>query len=139
MITITRQLARQLRAVFRRSVLGIDHKGPIPPLVLHGEGQRLRAQYQYHELAVEYVEPCSHRQLDSIPVPLEALADVEGSDDGAVVLESFEPDKTVVRWQDRGISQVRQYEVAALWQDCTVPRNPDSLDQSLRRRAVSAG
>ncbi len=124
MITITRQLARQLRAVFRRSVLGIDHKGPIPPLVLHGEGQRLRAQYQYHELAVEYVEPCSHRQLDSIPVPLEALADVEGSDDGAVVLESFEPDKTVVRWQDRGISQVRQYEVAPFGKIAPFPETP---------------
>ena len=124
MITITRHAARRLRTVFRRSVLGISHKGLIPPLVLHAEGQHLRAQYCYHDLAVEYVEPVSLRQLDSIPVPLEALADVEGRDESAVVLESVEPDKIIVRWQDRGIPQTREYPVTPFGKIAPFPETP---------------
>jgi hypothetical protein len=63
LITITRHAARRLRAVFRRSLLGITHKGMIPPPVLHAEDQHLRAQYRYHDLAVEYVAPGCQRQL----------------------------------------------------------------------------
>jgi hypothetical protein len=74
LITITRRMARRLRAVFRRSVLGINHKGEIPPLVLHAENQCLRAQYRYHDLAVEYVEPAGVRHLDSILVPRSELS-----------------------------------------------------------------
>src|SRR3954453_3411181 len=81
LITITRHAARRLRAMFRRSVLGITHRGALPPLVLHAEAQQLRAQYRYHDLAIEYVEPVGHRLLDSIPVPLDALAEVEGRDE----------------------------------------------------------
>jgi hypothetical protein len=35
----------------------------IPPLVLHAENQHLRAQYRYHDPAVENVAPGCHRQL----------------------------------------------------------------------------
>jgi hypothetical protein len=47
MIALTRHQARRLRAVFRRSVLAISHRGIIPPLVLRAEGMQLRAQYRY--------------------------------------------------------------------------------------------
>jgi hypothetical protein len=58
MITITRRQARRLRGIFRRSVLGIGHRGTIPPLMLHAEGTQLRAQYRYAPvLAVEHVGP----------------------------------------------------------------------------------
>ncbi|MGO9598331.1 MAG: hypothetical protein ACLP7Q_10105 [Isosphaeraceae bacterium] len=124
MISITRHAARRLRAVFRRSVLGISHKGLSPPLVLHAEGQRLRAQYQYHDLAVEYTEPGSLRQLDSIPVPLEALADIEGRDNSPVVLEAVEPDRTIVRWQDRGIPRTRAYPVTPFGKIAPFPETP---------------
>ena len=94
MITIDRRLARRLRVAFRRHVLGIAHKGPIPPLVLHAEARQLRAQYRYAELAVEYVEPGGPRPLDSVPVPLEALAEVEVRDDSPERLR---------RWQALGL------------------------------------
>ena len=99
-ITITRHLARRLHAVLRRSVLGISQRGLIPPLVLHAEGQHLRAQFRYHDLAVEHVAPGSLRRLDSIPVPLEVLTEVECRDDSTVEIESVEPDRIIVRWQD---------------------------------------
>ena len=80
MITITRQCARRLRAVCRRNGLGIRHRGKISPLCLHAESAQLRAHYRYRDLAVECVEPIAPHPLDSIPTPLEALADVEGRD-----------------------------------------------------------
>ena len=43
MITLTRSQVRRLRSVFRRSTLGIHHKGTIPPLVLRADGGQLRA------------------------------------------------------------------------------------------------
>ena len=103
---------------------GDPPQGQIPPLVLHAEGTHLRAQYRYHDLAVEYVADGCHRQLDSLPVPLEALAEVEGRDDSPVVLESIEPDRTVIRWEDHGIPRTREHPVIALRQDRALPRDP---------------
>ncbi len=80
MITLTRNQVRRLRQVFRRSVLGITHKGTIPPLVLRAEGAQLRAHYRYRDLAVECVEPGGYRPSTSLAIPLDALADFEGSE-----------------------------------------------------------
>jgi hypothetical protein len=124
LITTTRNAVKRLRAVYRRSALGITHKGAIPPLVLHAEGRQLRAQYRYEGLAVEHVEPGGARQLDSIPVPLEALADVEGRDDGPVEIESVGPDKTTVRWRDRGIPRSREYPVTPFGRIAVFPATP---------------
>jgi hypothetical protein len=88
----------------------------------------------YHELAVEYVEPGGFRQLDSIPVPLEALADIEGRDDSSVVLEAVEPDRTIVRWQDRGIPRTREYAVTLFGKIAAFPDAPAAWTRSRPRR-----
>ena len=111
MITLTRSQVRRLRVAFRRSALGIAHRGIVSELVLRAEGGQLRAQHRYCDLAVEYVEPGSYRPAMSIAIPLDALADFEGSADTPVVLESVAPDRTVVRWEDRGIPQSREYSL----------------------------
>ncbi len=102
MITLTRNQVRRLRGVFRRSVLGINQRGPIPPLVFHAEGGQLRAHHRYRDLVVEHVEPGSYRPAASLAIPLDDLADCEGSKDSPVVLEAAAADRTVVRWEDRG-------------------------------------
>ena len=79
MITLTRNQVRRLRVAFRRSALGINHRGTVPPLVLRAEGAQLPAQYRYRDLAVDHVEPGSYRPAMSIAIPLDALADFEGS------------------------------------------------------------
>ena len=79
MITLTRSQVRRLRSVFRRSALGITHRGIIPALVLRADGGQLRAQYRYRDLAVEYVEPGNHRPAATVAIPLDALADFEGA------------------------------------------------------------
>jgi hypothetical protein len=126
LVNITRHAARRLRAILRRSVLGITHRGPIPPLVLHAESQHLRAQYRYQGLAVEYVEANGHHVLDSIPVPLDALAEIEGRDETPVVIEAAEPDRTIIRWQDHGIPQIREYEVTPFGKIEPFPDTPTS-------------
>src|SRR4051794_28601359 len=110
MTTITRRQARRLRAVFRRSALGIGHRGAVPPLVLRAGGAQLRAQHRYAALAVEHVEhvgPGTFGPDEAVALPLEALAEIEGRDDSPVVLEAVAPDRTVARWQDHAVPQCR--------------------------------
>jgi hypothetical protein len=110
-ITLCRSQVRRFRQVFRRSILGITNRGIVPPLVLRAEGAQLRAQHRYHELTVELVEPGSYRPMISIAIPLDALADFEGRNESPVVLEVATPNRTIVRWEDRGIPQSREYDV----------------------------
>ena len=130
LITITRRKARTLRSIFRRATLGIRHRSPIPPLLLHAEGTRLRARYQHDSLAVEYVEPGCYRPLDSIPVPLDVLGDIEGRDDSPVVFEAAEPDRTVIRWQDHGIPQVRECPVTPFGNIAPFPETPTAWTEA---------
>ena len=111
MITLTRSQVRRLRAAFRRSILGISHRGIVSELVLRAEGSQLRAQHRYCDLAVECVETGNYRPVTSLAIPLDALADFEGAAETPVTLESAAPDRTVVRWEDRGIPQSREYSL----------------------------
>jgi hypothetical protein len=141
MIRLTRDQVRRLRSVFRRWVLGITHRGPIPPLVLRAEGTHLRAQYRYHHLAVEHVEAGSYQPAMSIAIPLDALADFEGRDDSPVILEAPGPDRTVVRWEDRAIPQSREYDVTPIDRLGEMPQGPAtwvSLSADLLRALAEA-
>jgi hypothetical protein len=114
MITLSRRQARRLRAVFRRSVLGITNRGHVPPLVLRADpGAGLRVRHHQPHLAVECLLPNAVESGESLAVPLEALADVEGRADSPVVLEAVASNRTVARWEDRGIPQVCEYAVPA--------------------------
>ena len=126
MITLTRGQVRRLRSVFRRSTLGIHHKGAIPPLVLRADGGQLRAHYRYRDLAVAHVEPGGDRPAAAVAIPLDALADFEGSGDTPVVLEPVDPGRTAVRWQDRGIPQAREYDVTPVESTGVMPEPPTS-------------
>ena len=114
MITFTRRQARGLRGVFRRSVLGLTQRGPAPLLFLRADGGLLRAHYRYGALAVEYAAACDSRSEGMVTLPLDALAEFEGRDETAVALEATAPERTAVRWADRGIPQAREYTVPAL-------------------------
>ncbi len=112
MITITRRQARRLRAVFRRHALGIAHRGSVPPLVFRADPDAgLRVRHLLPDLAVECLLPGTDRPEEMIALPLDALADFEGKDDVAVILEAPTPGRTVVRWGDRGIPQSREYAI----------------------------
>jgi hypothetical protein len=128
MITITRCQVRGLRAIFRRHVLGISHRGSIPPLVFRAENTQLRAQYRYAALAIEHVEDGNFRPTETIALPLDALSDIEGRDDTPVIVEAIQPDATVVRWQDHGIPQTREYTVPTLESLAAFPEPPEKFE-----------
>ena len=75
---------------------------------------------------MEYVEPGAPRQLDSVTLPLEALADFEGRDENPVVLESAGPGMVVARWQDRDIPRSREYPATPFGTIAPVPRRAKS-------------
>ncbi len=129
MITLTRRQARCLRGVFRRHALGITGKGPVPPLVLRSEGSQLRAQHRYAGLAVEHALDADARGPGPVALPLDALADFEGKDDSPVAVVAVSPDRTVVRWADRGIPQTREYAVPALDTLAAFPDPPASWSE----------
>ena len=60
----------------------------------------------------------------SLAIPLDDLADFEGSKDSPVVLEAAAPDRTVVRWEDRAIPQSREYDVTPVDRVGQVPELP---------------
>ena len=92
MITLTRRQARRLRGVFRRSALGIAHRGPIPPLVLRAEGGQLRAQTSVRATWPSSTSsPGLAARPASVALPLDALADFEGRDESPVALEAARP------------------------------------------------
>jgi hypothetical protein len=145
MITLTRRQARGLRGVFRRHHLGIGHKGIIPPLVFRAEQTRLRVHHAYRALAVEHVEDGVYRPHEAIALPLDALADIEGRDDSPITLECVAPDRTVVRWEDRGIPQTRDCTVLPLDRlgpfpepPATFATNPATLLDALAEAARTA-
>ena len=130
MFTLTRRQARRLRAIFRRSVLGIGHRGSIPPLVFRVEGTQVCAHYRYAGLAVDHAFHADGRGPGSIALPLDALADVEGRDEVPVTIEAIAPDKTVAHWSDGGIPQTREYVVPALEELAAFPESPLSWSEA---------
>jgi hypothetical protein len=123
-ITLTRNQVRRLRSVFRRSILGVAHKGPIAAIVFHADGSILRTRFQYRELAIEHVEDSTTTSSDTVALPLDVLADFEGAADSTVTLESIGTNRSIACWQDHGIPQVREYDVPPTDLEAVMPKLP---------------
>jgi hypothetical protein len=125
MITLTRLQIRRLRDVFRRAILGINNRGAVPPIVFRAREGRLRVQHRYRDLAVEHVEAGDDQAGTTVAIPLDAMGDFEGRDESPVVLEPIAADCTLVRWEDRGFPQSREYDVStAIGQSDAMPDPP---------------
>ena len=107
MITISRSLARQLRAVFRRA--GLKPRGTLSPpvsFVAGAEGLRIRAMSP--DVAVEYHLPGEY-PVDELTVALELLDDCQGKRDEPVTLESHPKKRTFASWRDGDVPQTIGY------------------------------
>src|SRR5437870_5420366 len=82
LIRITRNLARQLGAVLRKSVLLHSVQKPCP-LALRTTDEGLRIQAHSPTVAIEYCLPGRH-EPEMLILPADALADCEGRDDSPV-------------------------------------------------------
>jgi len=129
MITLTRRRAHGLRTVFRRSALGIAHRGPVAPIVFLAEGGQLRARHRYAHLAIEHTAPSQWPSSGSVALPLDALADLEGRDESALALDPVAADRTVVRWSDKGIPKVHDYAIPTIAETSSFPSSPDTWSE----------
>lgn len=106
-IEITRSLARQLRAVFKKAV---KRSPSVRPTVTFSAGpDGLRVRLHASPMAVEFKDDDARPPGEAV-LFLDTLADFEGRGADPVVLEPGEPGKIVARWQDGGVPQVREYE-----------------------------
>ncbi len=129
MIILTRCQVHGLRAVFRRSVLGMAQRSPVEPLVFQAQDGQLCARYRYAHLAVEHHCPVAWPSGGTVALPLEALAEFEGRDDSVVSLDLVSPERTVVRWSDHGIPRSREFTVPLLPEARTFPDQPTSWSE----------
>ena len=61
-------------------------------------------------------------------LPLDALTDLEGSEDAPIVLEASGANQVAARWEDRGIPQVREFPVTEFARLPPFPGLPDSWE-----------
>jgi hypothetical protein len=129
MISFTRRDVRRLRAVFRRHALGIAPRAVIPPLMLTNDPDAgLRISFHHASLAVECLVAGRPTQSESVHLPLDALADVEGSDDSQVIVEPADSDNVMARWSDKGIPRRRTYAVPAGASSTEFPASPPRFE-----------
>ena len=127
MITITRRQAREIRAVFRRT-LGISSRSAVPPLRIHTGPKGLSVRCRSSTAAAEF------RQTGDLPhsqfaVPFGLLADIEGGRDEPVTLEQ-EGDQIVARWNNGQVPQIHRYDVRDDDDAAEFPSVPETLAEN---------
>ena len=108
MITVSRSLVRQLRAVFRRA-LRMTTRDIGPDLLLAAGPDGLRIQARNMHAAVEH-RTSGDFSAEQIRLPFTFLADCEGGKDEPVVLELERGGRVAAGWSDNKIPQVVQYD-----------------------------
>jgi len=110
-ITITRSLARQLRAVFLRA-LRLSSRDAGPNLFLTAGPGGLRVQAQNTFAAVEHHMP-GEFSAEQVNLPFAFLADCAGTKAEPVTLEQESSTKIIAQWSDRKIPQLVRYDVTS--------------------------
>jgi len=107
LITITRSLARQVRAIFKRT-LNAPARRPAPIVCFQAGPEGLHIRATWSDAAAEY-----HIEGDlppeEITVPLDVLAQCEGRRQDEVTLERND-NQIAIRWTDDGVPQLVQCE-----------------------------
>lgn len=134
MITITRSLVKQLRAVFRRAGIGYRPRfGAGVPIKFLAGADGLRIQARSHEVAIEYHQPGEYT-AETLTVPFEFLAECEGARDDSVTLALQRDNHIEVCWSDHGLPQAKRFADCSGDISGVSPSPPESwtpADQSL--------
>ena len=117
MISISRSLARQFRAVARRAGLSARHAGSVR-LVATPDAFSVYAANQ--RVAVEYRGGGRFIAAD-LTVPLQLFADCEGKSSDLVTIRLGEPGHIVATWDEGGVPQHRDYLFA---DETSIPKLP---------------
>lgn len=121
MITITRSLARQLRAVFRRAGIGKVHGGYGQRALFLASGETLQIRGLSYNAAVEYQAAYQGDAVEAL-VPLDLFADCEGSPPDPVQLDFGVAEKVTASWTDKRVPVLLDYATSA--PDDTLPPFP---------------
>jgi len=107
MITITRSMARLVRAVFRKA-LGITARGRLSTVLIEAGPTGLVFKARSFNVAAEYHVSGEH-VAETLAVPYELLQDCEGSKEQPVRITLFGKGTIEAQWPDGSIPQVKQY------------------------------
>ena len=124
MITMTRSLARQLRAVFRRG-LNLSSRGIMPAVRFCAGPDGLHVSCRHQQAAMEFRADGDH-PTDELTVPFDVLADCEARRNDPVTLERQEKSHVIARWHDAGIPQLVEYDVPQEEGQAAFPAMPET-------------
>jgi hypothetical protein len=124
LITITRSLARQLRAVFRQSIPLGANRSQLLCAAFQAGPDGLEVLFQCDGVSVSYRQaaPCPPHACS---LPLVAFKDFESRGDDILQLQATDAAHVQARWSDDGIPQTRIYEVANGVDRAPLPPMPD--------------
>lgn len=125
MITLTRPLARQVRAVFRHA-LGTSPRGPFPAVSLRADQHGLTIRSKSSMAAIERSVPGQY-PADEVVVPGELLVDCEGRSDQVVSTERQAEGDLIATWQDASVPVVMRYTPPEAAELADFPAPPDSM------------
>ena len=120
MITISRRLAQQVRAVLRRA-FGQARTGPVVGFIADKEG--LTVKSAFGDVAVELRVPGA-RTADTVWLPFQALEDFEAKKDDPVQLTASDKGQGTAEWRDGKVPQIVQYDLAKPLDADTFPALP---------------
>jgi hypothetical protein len=143
-ITFSRALARQYRAVLRRALMADDPRGPWPMVRCRTDASGLTLESRQGGSAVRYHQEGTFAD-EALAFRGTLLAEIEGRTETPVTLEAVSPEKGRASWTDRGLPQVIDFEQQP---DAVLPafpelppklhRQPPELLQALAEASASA-
>ena len=129
MITITRLMVRQIRAVFSRC-LNSSSRGPFTPVTFCTDSSGLTIRAKSHDAAIEFHQPGDFAG-EQFAIRFDVLKQCEGSKAAPVTLERIDQ-HVAVRWNDGGIPQAIQVDAESTCKDFpAVPSEMQANDAQL--------
>jgi hypothetical protein len=138
MLQISRSLAHQLRAVFRK--LASRSTANIAKVSFTAGPKGLHIRLHRTEILGEYHEEGEYSPVEFI-ISLQALADFEGRNGDPVTFEAGEAGIVQARWEDDGVPQVKSYEAeepAKLPAYPSLPKNMTPVEPGLWKTLAEA-
>jgi len=111
MIELSRNIARQFRAVLRKSVLAADRHGPCPMILCQTDKQGLSLSCVQGEVGLRYHLPGGF-PVAMVALPASLLADIEGRNETTLLLEQTAPMKGKASWQEGSLPRVLEFDTA---------------------------
>ncbi len=123
MLQFPRILARQFRAVLRRSVLDQQARGSWPPIFCHSGEHGLLLQAHRGEVVLCYHDPLA-QPAGSLAFPGSLLAEIEGRGEQPIEFERLGPDKARVCWTDSAVPRAVEFEPVPMEDEAAFPPLP---------------